>query len=276
MQPGGVDQGPASIFAQQAVPSAASSAVANPLTAAPAVVGDTQSQIGNLQPNFESPEVLAARTAMADAQAATAQMQNQLNAPAVSTVPAAAPGAAPAPTAPKLMTLSDYDTWMKELYNQKMYQDYGGNLKFRDPSQGSWTDWLKAHGDRPSQARPVFHIGGGNYGAAGQTTMIDPTTGIAQGPGGGVRYAGYGAAYRPQTGNYAKDWAITNMVRGGGAAPSLAGSATAPVGSATVPAVAPPSAPPVRPAGNITWQQDQQYWRDLDTYNKLNKLGTYR
>jgi hypothetical protein len=132
---------------------------------------------------------------------------------------AAAPAVAAAPAAPKLMTLRDYDTWMKELYNQKMYQDYGGNVKFRDPSQGSWTDWLKQYGDRPREAKPVFNIGGLNYGKAGQTTMIDPTTGMAQGTG--VRYAGYGAAYRPQTGDYAKDWVITNMVKGGGAAPSL-------------------------------------------------------
>jgi hypothetical protein len=33
---------------------------------------------------------------------------------------------------------------------------------------------------------------------------------------------------------------------------------------------------PTRPTGKITWQQDQQYWRDLDNYNKANKLGAYK
>jgi hypothetical protein len=40
--------------------------------------------------------------------------------------------------------------------------------------------------------------------------------------------------------------------------------------------VAAPLTAPTRPTGRITWQQDQQYWRDLDTYNKQNKLGAYR
>src|SRR4029077_7359805 len=34
---------------------------------------------------------------------------------------------------------------------------------------------------------------------------------------------------------------------------------------------------PQRPTGrNVTWQQDQQYWRDLDNYNKQHKLGAYK
>jgi hypothetical protein len=34
---------------------------------------------------------------------------------------------------------------------------------------------------------------------------------------------------------------------------------------------------PTRPTGrNVTWQQDQQYWRDLDNYNKQNRLGAYK
>ena len=225
------------------------------------VLGNKPGTVSGVQNTpFEDPNTVAARQAVADAKAATAAMQNQLNslnAPVAAT-PAATPAAAtPAAAKPALMTLNDYDRWMRELYNQKMFSDYGGNVKFRDPSEGSWTDWLKAHGDRMSQAKPVFNIGGSNYGAAGQTTMIDPTTGMAQGTG--VRYAGYGAAYRPQTGDYAKDWQITNMVKGG-SAPSLAGSGGA------------PGAYP----GSGTWQQQQQYWKDLDTYNKANKLGAYK
>jgi hypothetical protein len=185
--PLGLGVGNTSMFGRQQVPSTGQT-VSNPAAAAP----------------LANP-LIAAPTAVA--------------APAAPLAPLAPPAPA-APVAPKLMTLSDYDTWMKELYNQKVYQDYGGNVKFRDLSQGgSWTDWLKAHGDRPREAKPVFGVGGRDWGEAGRTTMVDPTTG--QVPGQSIRYLGYGAAYRPQTGDYAKDWAITNMVRGGGPAPSL-------------------------------------------------------
>lgn len=63
------------------------------------------------------------------------------------------------------------------------------------------------------------------------------------------------------------------------AAPTAAAPITTATPVATTPAAPPPAllTAPVRPTGrNVTWQQDQQYWRDLDAFNKQEHLGAYR
>lgn len=113
---------------------------------------------------------------------------------------AATPVAAVAQPAAAPMKLQDYADYMTKLKNEQIAQQ-DPKAKFWDSRQSSWTDWLKANGTRPGHWREgqgvsVYNMSPGNYGKAGQTTMVDPTTGTALGPYGGTSYQ-FGVAYRP-------------------------------------------------------------------------------
>ena len=197
----------------------------------------TQGQTTNAQPGYVTPEQQAQQASLASARAAADAAQQQL---ASMSTPAAAPAAAPvAPVAiapPQMISRAA----LYELQKQQQMTDY-------DRKKAEQIAGLRAAGVSDWQLR----------GATGPTNW------------GNV----------PQPANWGKmaDYMNTSMVENpyaktSGQAAAIGGTTT---GAAS--AKAPLSAPPTRPTGrNVSWQQDQQYWRDLDAYNKQQKLGAYR
>jgi hypothetical protein len=152
--------------------------------------------------------------------------------------PAAAPVAAPVATAPPQMISR---AGLYELQKQQQMTDY-------DRKKAEQIAGLRAAGVSDWQLR----------GATGPTN--------------------WGNVSQPANWGKMADYMNTSMVENPYAKTS---SQTAAIGGATgttaASAKAPLSAPPTRPTGrNVSWQQDQQYWRDLDAYNKQQKTGAYR
>jgi hypothetical protein len=195
---------------------------------------------------FEDPNTVAARQAVADAQASTAAMQGQLN--ALNAPAAAATAAAPAvvkPAAPVFTPFSDFADMTKPT-------KYG--------------------------ADPALHI------KAMQTGQVLTQPHFKTFKQGGAEFDWSANAWRALESMNADKFRSWQAQQASALPGAATPSNTAAVGQAPLTpsnvaaAAARPAAltAPIRPTGNVSWQADQQYWRNLDAFNKANKLGAYK
>jgi hypothetical protein len=228
---------------------------------------------------FEDPNTTAQKKALADAQATTAQMQAQLagltgtGSTGTAATPAAAAAAAKNP-------------WDKPAVAASINKGF-----FYDPASGQvQVGGMWGSPDAMTVVNPtnindpgIYHtmdwaIGtryGSGYGAGDPATeaavkiwkMASPATQQAA-------FNEYGKYYSnaPQSLDRFNPGSTSQPAAQGGQSAAMAATSAAEAARGKGGG----GGMPTRPTGKITWQQDQQYWRDLDNYNKANKLGAYK